>query len=371
MGSFGPRDSWNPDHLISSLGAWPLLRALAPEPAPLPALAERAGLPLSTADDMLSSLAELGVVRRSGNLLHLGFAWFTEADQDLIHASVARTAQDLADRILARRGEIDQHLKALTAAQWISLEDLRFALVGCFGLDWGGLEGLKASGHLEHNKLQPGDRRYVMYVEEIVNRYQQDYTGSHTMWQDESHQWTSFGDHSGRRLGLPNLVFHLRQAVVKSEHLPEAFRGGLGDFVLDAISAQLESAATELIGIASGTQTPPATHPLLAATNAVGMDRLNVPVFFRDRDGDHIDRVVAIVTESVVSTISDQFDAMRAELSALTALRHGVPFAECFNAIWHAIFGQVNRTLAEIGYLADPVPRHPGEGRYRWWLTVS
>lgn len=371
VGDFGPRDRWNPNHLIATLGAWPLLRALALEPATLSALAERSHLSVDQAEQVLASLAELGVVRRSGNLLHLGFAWFTEADQCLIHASVARTAQDLADRILTRRDVIDQHLRALKASKWVGIEDLRFAVVGCFGLDWGGLDALKASGHLEHNKLQPGDRRYVMYVEEPVSRFQQkDYTGSHTMWNNERYQWTSFGDHSGRRFDLPDLVLHLRQAVAKSDQLPEASRAVLGDFVLDVIFTQLDAAGDELVRIAKGIQSPPATHPLLEAAQAAGKEKPAVPVFFWDHDGNSINQVVEIVQESVISIVSEQFDSLRAQMSDLTALRHGVPFTECFNPIWHALFGQVNRILSESGYSADPVPGQPGEGRYRWWLTV-
>ncbi|HYF79347.1 MAG TPA: helix-turn-helix domain-containing protein [Symbiobacteriaceae bacterium] len=371
VGDFGPRDRWNPEWLVSSLNAWPVLRVLAPEPAPLSTLAEETHLPASTIDEKLSSLTDLGIVSRAGNKIHLGFAWFTQADQDLIHASVIQTAHDLADRILARRNEIDRYLAAVKASDWVDLPDLRFAVVGCFGLDWGALDALKASGHLEHNKEQPGGRRYVMYVEEPVERYQQrDYTGSHTTWINEAYQWTSFGDHSGPRYGLPDLLWHLRSTVLRSERLPAESRAPLGDLVLDAVSAQLDLAAEELIRVATGTQAPPAKHPLLAAANAVGQERPTVPVFFWDADGSAIDGVVNTVKDITVSTVSDRFDHLRTAMSDLTALRHGVPFTECFNPIWHALFGHVNRLLAEAGYLADPAPRHPGEGRYRWWLTV-
>lgn len=372
IGDFGTRDRWNPDFLISSLGAWPWLRALVREPLTPAALAEKVQLPVTTVETTVSSLSELGVLSRSGNKVKLGFAWFTAADQAAIHASVIGTAQVLADRIRARQAEIDQHLRHVKAIKWVDLPDLRFAVVGCFGLDWGGLEALKASGHLEHNKAQPGGRHYIMYVEESVADYQQrDYTGSHTLWINEAHKWTSFGDHSGRRFGLPDLVWHLRGAVTRSEHLPAESRSELGDLVMDAVSGQLDTAADVLIRAVNGDRTSHITHPLLEVTHAIGAEGPAIPVFFWCEDGEPIGQVVEIVKETLLSTVTERFAALQADLAGLTALRHGVPFAETFNPIWHTLFGHTNRILAEDGFLADPAPRTDGEGRYRWWLTVG
>ena len=105
VGDFGVRDRWNPDFLISSLSAWPLLGALVREPLTPAALAEQAQLPVTSVEAMVSSLADLGVVRRSGNKVKLGFAWFTAADQAAIHASVIDTARVLADPAPRTEGE--------------------------------------------------------------------------------------------------------------------------------------------------------------------------------------------------------------------------------------------------------------------------
>lgn len=369
VGDFGPRDRWNPHYTASSLGAWPVLKELAREPSTARALAERCSLPVGTVESMLSSLAELHVVKQSGTAYHLGFAWFTADDQHLVHRGVMQAAQELAHRLAARMDEIDQQLMQVKASAWTDIRDLRFALVGCFGLDWGGLDALKASGHLVHEKEQPGDRRYVLYVEEPVDQYnQKDYVGSHTTWASEAYRWTSFGDHSGRRFGLPDLIWHLRGAVTRSEQLPEEARTPLGDLVMEACHAQLDAAAEALIPLAKGHSV--VEHPLLKAARAIEADRPAIPVFFWKEDGEPIGRVVAIVQETLLSVVSARYESLQAELADLTPLRHGVPFAECFNPIWHVWFGHTNRILAEQGILADPAPRTPGEGRYRWWLTV-
>ncbi len=368
VGDFGARDRWNPEFQISEMGAWQLLEALVNEPGSARTAADKCQIPVATTEAMLSPLADLGVVRRSGDNVSLGFAWFTAADQDALQARSIPLAREIADRILGRREEIDRHLGQVQAARWTGLPDLRFAVVGCFGLDWGGLEALKASGHLVHDKLQPGDRRYVMYVEEPVEIYQQrDYTGSHTMWMNPAYRWTSFGDHSGRRFGLPDLVWALGGAVIRAQHIPEESRNLLGDFVLEAVAAQTDVAAEALIEATKGNFIQ---HPLLTAAHALSEEGPSVPVFVWNEDGDHISQVVKIVQEVTVATVSAGFESLRADLAALTPLRHGVPFAECFNPIWHAVFGHANRMLAEDGFLADPEPRRPGEGRYRWWLTA-
>lgn len=86
VGDFGPRDKWNPEFVISSLDAWPLLRVLTQEPSSAQALALalalKCGLSVSTVESVLSPLVDLGVVREDGDRYRLGFAWFTVADQN-------------------------------------------------------------------------------------------------------------------------------------------------------------------------------------------------------------------------------------------------------------------------------------------------
>lgn len=362
VGSFGPRDQWNPYHVISSLDAWPVLRQLNQAPA----------VTMAVPPEGLAQLEALGVIRRDDDGRYiLGFAWYSQADQDAISEAVLPTAAALAESIYARRNEIDGLIQSLTSARWSDPRDLRFALVGCFGLDWGGLHALKATGHLVHEKSQPGGRRYVMYVQDTVERHnQKDYTGSHRT-DSNRFTWTSFGDHSGRRFGLPDLLFDVSQTVRTAEAFPAGARPLIAGFVLEGLAPHLEAAAEALVGVAQG-QTPEGIGMmLLQATEAIRAGRPAVPVFFRSHDGDAMDGVIRMVTDATLSQITEDYALLHRTLAGLPALRNGVPFAECFNFIWHVLFGHVNRLLAEQGYLADPVPTHPGEGRYRWWLTVQ
>ena len=375
VGDFGPPDEQNPRWLTGHLNGWPLLEALSRAPSTAEALAEGGALPASDVTAKLGALAGLGLVRLEGGRYHLGFAWFSAADQELINSAVQPVAAELAEVLLGRRTELDAQIDRLTARRWCEPRDLRFALIGCFGLDWGGLEALKASGHLVHDKEQPGGRRYILYVEERVDRFsERDYTGSHSTRLGDQYTWTSFGDHGGRRYALPDYLFHLQAAVVRDESLPAEQRRALSLLVLQALHAQLGAAADAMISGLRGDKREGLGWQLLEAVGAVRIEwqgAPSIPVFHRVWDGAAMDRIVSTVQECLLQVVHRRYGYLRDRLHSITPLRHGVAFGECFNPIWHTLFGHTNRMLAEGGYLADPTPSHPGEGRYRWWLTVE
>jgi hypothetical protein len=134
----------------------------------------------------------------------------------------------------------------------------------------------------------------------------------------------------------------------------------------------LDAGRTLEAAVRGGSSAPDAPGlALLEAAGALRDGRPAMPVFFRTADGAAINRVVGIVQESVDRFIHGWYAAMERALCDITPLRHGRPFPECFNPIYHVLFGQANRAMAEAGYLADPAPAEPGEGRYRCWLTVE
>jgi hypothetical protein len=48
------------------------------------------------------------------------------------------------------------------------------------------------------------------------------------------------------------------------------------------------------------------------------------------------------------------YDAMKTQLTDLSPMRNGVPFALAFSEVWHAVFGYATRELAEDGFYANP-----------------
>jgi hypothetical protein len=345
-GDFGPWDEWNPQSVIDSANAWPLLDLISRggvKPADL------AGL-----QPAVERLRALNLIDdRSGEYV-LGFPWFSAADQARIQAQVEPFARTLAEEILTKRTEIEAELDRLTCAGWADRRDLRFALVGCFGLDWGGLDCLSASGRLVWQKLQPGDRHYLAFYEEPYPLQPGKlYCGSHSATVGD-YTWTSFGDTSGRRFGLPDLLWQTAGAGVR-----------------DALDMPLLEAGHALAQAARGTAPDGPGRTLLEAAGALRDGRPAIPVFFAAEDGAALDRVVQIVQERLDGFLHGRYAAMQKALCDLTPVQHGIPFPECFNPIYHVLFGQVNRLMAEDGYMTDPAPSEPGEGRYRCWLTVA
>ena len=371
VGDFGPRDDWNPPHVISSMKVWPMLQLLKQGPSSVSILAEQCGLAIVDAQLALEKLTRLGVVRRLGGHYILGFAWFSAVDQDAVNGAVFPLAVDLADRICSRRAEIDASVDALRSRRWSDPRDLRYALVGCFGFDWGGLQALNASGHLVHDKAQPGDRRYVLYVQDKVDRFNhKDYAGSHSTSLDDGFTWTSFGDHSGNRFGLPDLLWHLCGTVSKAGTIPAPLRPSAANLVLEGLHLHLRAAAEGLVGLAHGEPPKGIGLTVLEAVSAIREGQPAVPIFFQKEDGRAMGVIVDITKDSLRSVIEESYSSLERALADLGALRNGVAFGECFNAIWHTLSGHTNRVLAEQGFLADPEPCHPGEGRYHLWLTA-
>ncbi len=52
--------------------------------------------------------------------------------------------------------------------------------------------------------------------------------------------------------------------------------------------------------------------------------------------------------------LAANYQAVQAELSTITPLRYGVPYADVFTQVWHYLFGTANRQLVEARVFADP-----------------
>lgn len=371
VGDFGRQDEYNPGTLIRQQDAWPLLEQLRTQPLPAPMLAERSQRPVAEVVAVLIRLSALGIVHADGDRWRLGFAWFTGADLEAIGRAVQPAASTLAARLLDHRYEIDRRIAQLRSAAWIDADTLRFALVGCVGLDWGGLKRLKESRYLVHHKPQPGARRYVMYVQDTRQGLNKDYAGSHSSHISERYAWTSFGDHSGSRFGLPDMLWPVVGALMKANLLAPARQHLKESLIMEGLVSYLQVAAEALEWAAAGMKPAGLGRTVLEAAGGLDGDRPAVPVFFGDEDGPAIDAIDELVRETVLTVVSEQYEALQRSLGGISPLIHQVDFAECFNCIYHELFGQTNRILAEQGYLADPEPGTPGEGRYRWWLTIN
>jgi len=215
-GSAGPNDQFNPFRATRQDHAPEILFLLNSEPLGLRELSTRLNIDIELAEKVLGDMARIGAVEERNGKWSVSFAIFNRQDIRLMAERTRRPALDLADKIVEKRREIEEILARLSCAGQVEMGKLAFAVVGCFILDWRGLEVLNQKGlTLCGKKRQPGDRNYVLLGREegaeqgLLERV---YWGSHKS-NFGSITFTSFGDHAGCRYALPDLAVHFPSLV--------------------------------------------------------------------------------------------------------------------------------------------------------------
>jgi len=385
VGDAGRHDEYNPFEVIGRPPAAQILYALNRGINTVPALADLLSLPADTITESLEAMARLGAVYTRGGRWKVVFPIFTGEDRDAIDKTVRPLAEKMAARLWTRRDDLCAVLGTISAAAYTPIDMLLLAIVGCFALDWGGLDWLKARGLLVHGKPQPGGRCYVLLGSEPgatgLNRLAGSRNPSYGHY-----TFTSFGDYDGRRLSVAEIPGVMNGAVAESESVPESWREPLRSVV----AAHLEKLMLDLACVLEATAARPASvvelaarldldeaelDPLIALATAVGALRAAnstlmpaIPVFLPD-DEAAMQQAVSMVLNEAMPLVEAGYPALRKKLTSLKAIRQGLPFGEVFSEVWHALFGQVNETLADSGFMMNPPRPQPDAARHIAWLS--
>lgn len=315
----------------------------------------------------LEDLLALRLVRPEGDRLLLGFALFTASDVRRIREISESHAESLADALLARRGELEEAVKAYDMPGADPGAVLYF-LLGCASLDWDGLALTAEMGYRRTTGERP-DGAYVPAAQEVCEEsLERIYWGSHNAAY-EGVGFTSFGDHHALpRLLLPDLLW---RAPEPPSSYPEALKAalrGLFAGTLDLAAGRmgrmmltLRDGPAGLPDLARAAGVPgPEAESLLRVLSAVeyvgerdGRYRALVPVLAK-RDKAMADRVIEIGRRVMGDWLKASYGRIEAGLAGLSFMRSGVPFPEGFTMIWHYVFGIANRKLVEAGLFADP-----------------
>jgi len=368
------------------------------EAAPMPRAKAEAQLAGSGAT--LDDLIRVRLIRPDGDLVRLGFSYFTAADMELIHGMVARYAPSL---VAAYVGDAPR-LNSIFAAYNVPTVDpkrLAFALIVGVGLNWQGLDLLFDTGYRKPILVEGPDWKYSFWAseEQASYDYRGYYWGSTTFPAGAAnlnpnpvdYAFASFGDPmSDPRMNFPDLLdTHPDQMTAPVRAAAEAiglhddlqfgetnvltaeFARQLGP-ILFALRAQPQDAKK----LATTLATTPGTGDLaglerdlqlLAVTGYVAHGRdgrwtLTAPVLDR-QDKAMLSAALAENRAILDRWTKGHYAAMRADLTGLTALRQGVPYEALYTQIWHELFGRVTRELVERGVVADPhAPGNPSPG---------
>jgi len=271
----------------------------------------------------------------------------------------------------------------LSSAQYIAIERLLLAIVGCFALDWGGLERLEQLGYLVRRKVQPGGGDYILFGAEPGGDVKERFCYSHT---DSvgGYMFTTFGDITGNRNAFPDLLWQMGQTIVESvpfsrnNPLRLALRLYFNDLLTDVAcllqALAKESLAEETLAQAAGVtqEKVAALFPLLVQLGYLheGTDgwRPAVPVFLA-LDKTSIETAVALVVDVVQTVVAARYNEMWQMLQDISPVCNGVPFVEIFTEVWHFIFAEANRILAETSFMASPARTGPDSARFAAWLS--
>ncbi len=325
-------------------------------------------------DKTIAALLELGALRVEEGRYWANSTVITAADWGRIIEVGRPFVQSLAARIARQREQLLELIRA--AAVQAPDGDLLFLTVGCFGLDWGGLAVLQAGGHSGPDRSFPGGGHYVPFaVEDTGGLHDKVYDGSHT-GEAGGYVFLTFGDHSGARDAFPDLAWRLPRQVASMLVDPPAasavaqWAWATGEELMASCGRAVARAAGRPgVGVAGESNDDAAggtdkhRQELYEALGYIRDGRPGAPFFPADA-GEPVGAAACVVQSIVDGWAAAEMRNLEVSLAGIAPVRNRVPMGEIINAVWHILFAQVNRTLAEGGFMTDPTPRGPGRARF-------
>lgn len=367
IGTTGSDPRYWPATVFTSDLAEAVVLALTAGPGSVSELAAALQRPDRELDAIVERLLGLRAIREERGRLWLSFSLLTREDLAILDDAVPAVARELARLVLKRGSVIEAALRALPGGPSAERRaEYAFATVGCMGLDWAGIATLRRSGHLSAGTEYPDGGRYVLIGEEKHDvRRSKDYCGSRTDG-GERYFFTSFGDHSGPRHCLPDLFFQAEGAIGRAPWPP-----GVGPDVSAALKRGMSGLYDEMGSMVVGQAVP--EGPCAKLLDRVGYlrDGKTLVLVFRQEAFGAVQRVVTAVVEAVGEWAMMTVPELGRMLGPLTPIRHGVDRGHFLNHVWHFIFAEANRILAERGFMLDPEPGPDGQGRYLAWVAEA
>ena len=301
----------------------------------------------------------LWLLRKESSKYFLNFTLLTAADVNHLKSVSRRYARSLAETILGQRQQYEALFDEYPVKE-IAKETIAYLVIGCFALDWDGLDLTAQKGYrTASSRIRPGDNRYTPWAYENTPGVLQGlYWGSHSNYFEDV-AITTFGDHHATpRMGLPDVIWRMDNGV-RQAALPESIRHAAE--ILKPADWDDESEALGHLMLASragrAIDASAQQQAFLESINYVQRvaDRhhASVPVF-SSVDKDWIMEARQLTWRVMDTWLAENYESAQAELNDLTPIKHGVPYEIVFTQIWHYLFGTANQILVEEGFFSDP-----------------
>lgn len=357
----------NPSYLLSIVDIQRLLIKIAGKPQRREVLQKA----LSDTGVTLEDLEKTGLIKQAGEYYRISFILFLKEDLKLINHVTRDMSKALAEIIMGE-WQAFSNILGTSSNPYNTVSDLAYILIGCFSLDWDGLQITSEMGYrTEPQPTKRGDHYLIWAEERQVEDVREIYWGSHNNYHPAC-VLTSFGDHCALpRTTLPDLAWRIEHNLFDLD-LPEDIEQQLVQAFSPFVSDFAEQAGESMLSLAEGDRTledlaeslgkAPGeillTVDLLKSLNWVAGETTIgyqpvIPVIPLS-DSAMVNETLTRSGEILVNWLPDQFDDLRSRLSGITPLQYGLTFEETFSQIWHYLFGLTNQHLVKAGFFADP-----------------
>ena len=287
----------------------------------------------------LSDMIQNGSLRLESGRYWLNFSLLTRADQEIMRKVSDKYSDSLAAALLKHRLEIET-LLASYDAPGVDRRELAFIIVGCFALDWGGLNLATAKGYRAAPPKRKNGEFFFIAEETGGLSLKEIYWGSNSN-SNGRYGFLTFGDHFSGRINLQPLV----NDGQKIGPVMFALREGPQPIDQLAAAAKSDRAATDVL------------VTRLAEIGWVERDEQQyvsrIPLLTL-KDKDMVSGLTKLCDEVMTAWLTENYPRIREALSGTTPLRQKVPYDQTFDQVWHYLFGTTNHKLVRAGLFADP-----------------
>ncbi len=377
----------NPTSILKSADVQRLVLQIAETPM------SRSDIEAAIADEFftLDDMVATGLLREQEGLFHIDFNLLSVADQQSILGVSEKLGHDLAAAFLTRRSEFET-LAQTHKQPHLGNTELFYIVLGCFSLDWDGLDLTRELGHRAGAQRNIDGHRFTPWAKETGADVSLKglYWGSHNMQTTEVN-FTTFGDHDALpRFGIPDMLWSQGKTFSRFEYFAEgqqAARQLVSAYfpnILVDIGTVMFSLRDQDLSISQlqtrteiGEKKLGRLLDLLKAADYVaqyGDNYGSVALVLGPEDADMVNAMIAVGRDIMSAWHEENFDNIQSALSDLTPIRNGVPFERVYTEIWHFIFGIANRVLVEEGFFAEPYAkdrRHQGFRPLVWAKRID
>lgn len=318
-------------------------------------------------DDMVAT----GLVREEQGRFHIDFNLLRIEDQKSILHISEQAGRELAAAFIDRRSEFERLAQGHSQPH-ASHGELFFIVLGCFSLDWDGLQMTEARGYRAAAQRTIDGQSFTPWAKEKGASVSLKglYWGSHNSTMSQA-TFTTFGDHhTGPRFGLPDMLWNIGGAFQKYEDNKDGRKAAmrmlsayandaLDDIGLVMFALRERDLAVDEIIAATGVDPDKLERilALLETAQYVGQydNKWGSKILVLGPDDlDMVTGMSDIGRQIMIDWHEQNYEQIRSSSSKLTPIRNGVPFDRVYTEIWHFVFAIANRTLVEEGFFADP-----------------